>query len=596
MREIRSPLSGFRSPFGSRGAGPSFDFFVDSVNGSDSNNGLTAETAFATMSRLDTELAADPSISVGFARGSRLAPLTLGFDRNVSGKWGAYGEGDMPFIDCSLPVTAGSITAHGTHSNVYVVEITHAVAPFYTNNVASNGPHVGLWWETAATGLLGQYLEPVFGSANTAAAELFVKNNPGRCFVQKVGSSLTDVRTETTGSTLRYTFQLADSSDPRSGGSLRYACYHATGLRIRSGAVIDGILFGRNTRKDCVSCINDGTESAMALPKFKNSAIIDPGCHAVVGPSDWEQKVIAYSRTPGSLSGGGGAWHNFASAYDSRVPTIFDSYIRGFGHAVYSHGSAQPIVLGGLSGARLRIEMCNNGFSLPVLDTPAVFEDVEARLCNGLITGSATGQNTVRRFVFEGRLVSNECNIIQYEGATLEDGALTIASGTFRILNTFLAFNNFAAADALPATTLKRLTIRGLTQWEKQATLHPYLAAVVEDSVIGSMVFTTNKDDVRFLTKATIENSYFGPNTNGGVPLFANLAEYQARVPGVANDVVMFNNNLPPTFAGDMLVNPTLTGPAAILGKGMGVDPAIIAALPTKLANVPTLVSMGLVP
>lgn len=571
------------------------DFYVDSVNGSDSNDGLTAETAFATMSRLDTELASDPSINVAFARGSRLAPLTLGFDRPVSGTWQAYGTGDMPFIDCSLPVTVGDIAPHGTHANVYVVEITHATAPFYTTNVNSNGPHVGLWWETAATGMLGQYLVPTFGLADTATAEAFVRDNPGTVFVQKVGSSLTDVRLETTGSTLRYTFQLADSSDPRSGGTLRYANYHATGIRFDPGADIRGIAFGRNTRKDCTAANNDIT-TLVALPLFTECAWLDPGCHAIVGPTAWK-KCIAYSRTLGSISGGGGAHHSYsgAASVDPRTPDVEDTFIRGFANAVYAHGSGQSPVLNSMTGRRLKIEDCRAAFSTTTTTETCLFTDVLMEDVGSIMGGNAT----VSRFVFKGfPWSSGRFNVFGFGSGTVEDGVMIKGSGggSFRPID--YVPSSDAAADAIGTAVFRRVTSDGSVERVQTSTgVLDHLLLTIEDTIFGATVFdnvTTNQTNQPL--RATISNSYVGPIKNGLLPLYASLADWQAYAPGVANDVVMYDGNKLPTFSGDPTANPTLTGPAEILGLGMGVDPAIITALPTTLASVPTLASMGLTP
>ena len=304
---------------GSGGGGERYDYYVDAVNGSNSNSGTSPASAFQTIAAFVSATASNKGASVGFRRGQRHIPA-LSLATGFTGSWGGYGTGHMPFIDCSLPVTVGDITPHGTHANVYVVEITHAVTPFWTNNVGSNGPHVGLWWETVATGILGQYLLPTFTQANTTAADQFVKDNPGRCWVQKVGSSTMDVRTETSGSTLRYTFQLADSSDPRSGGTLRYACYHSLYISFNPGARIKGLAFGRNTRKDLTNCATAAVTPSVALPSFEDCVWLDPGCHANVGPSNWK-KCVAFSRTF-SVSNGGGGWHNYSDVFEPRVRAI----------------------------------------------------------------------------------------------------------------------------------------------------------------------------------------------------------------------------------------------------------------------------------
>jgi hypothetical protein len=123
-----------------------------------------------------------------------------------------------------------------------------------------------------------------------------------------------------------------------------------------------------------------------------------------------------------------------------------------------------------------------------------------------------------------------------------------------------------------------------------------YIKYVFENTVGVRTAYTDDINSSILLANASMSNSYIGPVNSRGNQLFSTLADYQARVPGAANSTVMFNQNEPATFAEDPLVDPTLTGPASIVGKGMGVNPQIIRDLPAKLHVVPTLQSMGFKP
>jgi len=577
-----------------RRGGESYDYYIDAIDGDDSKDGLTKASAFATLDALVAATVSNRSASVGFRRGQRHLPaVTMAY--GFTGRWGGYGDGHMPFFDCSAPVVMGDITPHPDHATVYQVEVTHAVAPFYTNNVGSNGPHVGLFWETSATGIQGQYLTPIFNAANTAAGELFVFNNPGRCFVQKVGSSTVDVRTETTGSVLRYTFRLADSSDPRTpgAGALRYACYHAMNITWSPGAKINGLAFGRNTRKDLTNCATAAVTPLIALPEFTECVWLDPGCHANVGPSNW-RKCAAVSRTLSRTNGGGG-WHNYTDVYDPRIPDSTDILIQGFTNLIYSHGTTQEFVSKSITAKRVKLVDGLTAITMPALEIEAEFEDIQIIQC-GRIMG---GTGNIRKFTADLVVRSGQCQVWTFGPCGVcEDGVIKFPSSGNRLF-TGQSTASQAATEALGTPTLRRVTVTPVLGFNIHITesTQRWVQYVIEDTAgIRDRAGITDPDSTLIALAASASNSYFGPTTTGGVPLFASVAAYQAKVPGIGNDVVMYDNTKPVTFAGDPLVDPTITGPAEILGKGMGVDPAVILALPAKLANVPTLQTFGLAP
>lgn len=98
-----------------RGGG--FDYYVDSVNGDDGNDGASPETALKTIGALP---ALQPGDRIGLARGSHWREqLTITVD-NVTVE--AYGTGDKPLLDCSDIVTGWAKTEGQT--NIYEVQIT----------------------------------------------------------------------------------------------------------------------------------------------------------------------------------------------------------------------------------------------------------------------------------------------------------------------------------------------------------------------------------------------------------------------------------------------------------------------------------------
>ncbi len=97
-----------------------FDLYVDSINGSDANNGQTPATALATIAALGTLL---PNVSVGFARGSHWREKL----QAVAAIYGVYGSGDRPILDASdiAPNDDFSLTVDQTF--VYQIAWDHSI-------------------------------------------------------------------------------------------------------------------------------------------------------------------------------------------------------------------------------------------------------------------------------------------------------------------------------------------------------------------------------------------------------------------------------------------------------------------------------------
>lgn len=105
---------------GTGGAGSIADWFVDSVAGSDSNNGTSSSTPFASLATLQTALTANPTLKrISLKGGSTWREaLSVGDGFTIS----VYGTGACT-IDGTNIFTAW--TPHATAANVYQTSVTH---------------------------------------------------------------------------------------------------------------------------------------------------------------------------------------------------------------------------------------------------------------------------------------------------------------------------------------------------------------------------------------------------------------------------------------------------------------------------------------
>ena len=91
------------------------NLYVDSVNGDDGNDGLTRATAKQTLTAINA--LGEDDCTYNIARGSRFHERP-GFMTGDYALIRAYGSGNKPILDASLPVS-GTWTQHGTYTNVW---------------------------------------------------------------------------------------------------------------------------------------------------------------------------------------------------------------------------------------------------------------------------------------------------------------------------------------------------------------------------------------------------------------------------------------------------------------------------------------------
>lgn len=129
-----------------------FDYYVDSVNGSDDNDGLTAATAFASIGKLTTTVGGDFSgLRIGLARGGYWREQ-FGSQSNASSNVvvSAYGTGQLPVLDAADEVPAESWAKTDTYTNVYDLTWAHSASAGSTLSVWEDGVRLR-WVSSIAT-------------------------------------------------------------------------------------------------------------------------------------------------------------------------------------------------------------------------------------------------------------------------------------------------------------------------------------------------------------------------------------------------------------------------------------------------------------
>lgn len=254
---------------------PSFDWYVDSVNGADANDGRSAGSALKTITALLAKTITTGQ-RIGLARGSSWREQLAITADNVT--IAAYGSGDRPILDASDVVAAGSWNKTAGRTNVYDVSLA-----VQTDALASEWPSI---W--------------IDGTRLTKAADLATCDaTPGTYYYGAVeGTTPITVYVHSTG-----------DSDPRIDGKVYEASIRKTGLSTDgcTGCVVrsvqaqkpytsyGGILIGRYGRLyDSVS--NAGTTHNVFLRGFAEAH--DVTATGGYAPGDVPVMYVAYEANP----------------------------------------------------------------------------------------------------------------------------------------------------------------------------------------------------------------------------------------------------------------------------------------------------------
>jgi hypothetical protein len=168
------------------GSAYGFDWYVDSVNGDDGNDGKTQYTALKTIAKLLAQTIAEGQ-SIGLAANSHWDEQLTVPANNVT--VAAYGFGARPLLDGSDPIAAASWTKTGGQTNVYQASVPLDLPTTSTSfmNVWENGAFLkratsladcdatpGTYWrESEAASPITLYIHPPGSTDPTSNGKLY---------------------------------------------------------------------------------------------------------------------------------------------------------------------------------------------------------------------------------------------------------------------------------------------------------------------------------------------------------------------------------------------------------------------------------------
>lgn len=238
-----------------------FDVHVDSVNGSDDNDGATPATALATLGAIELV----EGMRIGLARGSVWREQIEG--NQVSGVTvGAYGSGKMPVLD-GADVLDGTWTQPDADGlpNVWVQTVSHSVS---ATNLLS------LWKDG----------ERMFWVSSTSALDdpPTIEGAPGYYHVAAASGTSAD-------------FYIYSEADPNQDGAVYEASVRDYGIRTGTGWTVRGIRTRRQGHNNGSLILESGSvgEDCLGEDGVKHNIFLGPNSIArrcTAWKSDWPSR------------------------------------------------------------------------------------------------------------------------------------------------------------------------------------------------------------------------------------------------------------------------------------------------------------------
>lgn len=311
----------------------SFDLYVDSVTGSDSNDGKTRGSPVATLARM-LALAAR-GFRIGLKAGSRFHEKLIDFGL-VDLRIGRYDAGSDPIVDGSRAIAANAWTAD-SRAHVFRAEIDHLEVPPLSGSLQAHAAHYGLWYEKngISVGLTAYY-----SGGDQAANRDYVHDHPGTFTANVRGSAAADPRinnAEANPKQLSYYAHFPSSVDPTMDGGAAFYVDPETILQMASGLALDGVAFQRNLSKDLV--IQADKESGV----IRGATFREAAGHGWLGSPARLYGITSSGRRESAAVYGGGGIHFFRAAETVGTARKETSATRcavaGFTVGFYSHGN-----------------------------------------------------------------------------------------------------------------------------------------------------------------------------------------------------------------------------------------------------------------
>lgn len=300
-------------------------FYIDSVAGSDSNDGLSSGAARASLNDNLLDINIRHGDVVRLKYGSEYFPGyngAQGFIPGINTTFEAYGTaGDgKPRISGARVMTAGSWTAEGS-ANVWKQTQTHSHAPVSAGLFAP-----GLWRNRSP-------LTGYWGGGSISANIAYVSANAGTFTCHKSGSTTANPASDTVGTD--YVYYMHSTTDPTTDGNEhRYGEAHNI-VSLYGAENISDIEFFGNAHKDFVSKQSNSDR----LTYFTRCEFNGGGAHGVVSHSAHHVDCSATARPTGTVGGGIHFFRDTAAGGTGPACSAIRCTATGYTYGFYSHGT-----------------------------------------------------------------------------------------------------------------------------------------------------------------------------------------------------------------------------------------------------------------
>lgn len=333
--------------------------YVNSISGSDSNDGLSPTTPKLTLSAAITTAQSLPSPGIFYiARGSHFFVAGLAFANLNNWRFTTYGSGLKPIIDHAYdlsvsPYSNGVWVQDPTYTNLWKLDVTirgpgttTAAANWSTSFIPSVWDEANVMDDPRDTRLTcilrGYYVNGVQISTSATQAQLLSQANstPGSFTIFKTGSSNPDTLNDL-GTIYTYYVNLRDGSNPNTNSRIIRISDNSGGVAFANGNSVEDIIFQRAGGKDGVSISN----SLASFTSVVRCEFLYPRCHGILLFGAEARDCRAVSAFPpwafGVVVGQGGGFHEYNDGTygQSRGFKVYNCYVEGFATGVYTHGS-----------------------------------------------------------------------------------------------------------------------------------------------------------------------------------------------------------------------------------------------------------------